>query len=83
MLEYINIGMGLRLVADTFDTSLDMIDSVLTRPSLEIWLGEFAPTEMAEALAPYGNESKYLSSASASAAMFLAEREHLVLNQPI
>lgn len=75
MLEYINIGFGIRLLSETFDTSLDMIDSLLTRTSIESWLSEFAPTELAQALSPYGQESKYISSSSAQAAMFLAERE--------
>ena len=83
MLQYINIGMGMRLVSESFSTSLDMIDSLLARPSIGDWLGEFAPTEMAEALSPYGSENKYLSSASAQAAMYLAEREALVPDNPI
>jgi hypothetical protein len=84
MLQYINIGMGIRLLAETFPTSLDMIDSMLSKKSIGQWLDECAPYEMAEALVPYGSKSSIqLSSSAAQAALYLAEREEYVLTRQI
>lgn len=76
MLDYINIGMGLRLIAEEFESGYEIIEAVLTATTPNEWLREYAPKPMAKALERTAADMDALASeVSIFAALKLAERE--------